>query len=44
MLFALFLMWEATKAKGESDHDRKFFVQGLLALLILVYGAMLFTS
>jgi hypothetical protein len=44
MLFALLLIWEATKAKGENEHDRKFFVQGLLALLILIYGAMLFTG
>lgn len=44
MLFALLLMWEATKGRGEKEHDRKFFLQGLLALLILVYGAVLFTS
>lgn len=44
MLFALLMIWEATKARGEGEHDRKFFVQGLLALLILMYGAMLFVG
>ena len=44
MLLALFLIWEATKASGEKERDRKFFFSGLIALLLLAYGAMVFVN
>ncbi len=41
MLTSILLMWEATKANSV-DQDRKFFVTGMAALVLLAYSAVLF--
>ena len=42
LLAALFLMWRATSGGGE--RDRMFFVSGLVALVLLAYGALMFVQ
>jgi hypothetical protein len=37
LLAGLYLMWDATKSAGE--RDRKFFLTGMFALVLLGYGA-----
>ena len=40
LIASLFLMWQATR--GDGEHDRMFFVSGVVALVLLAYGALMF--
>jgi hypothetical protein len=44
LLVALVLIWEATRASMEGEHDRRFFVTGMVALGLLAYSAVLFSG
>ncbi len=42
LLISFYLMWEATKSSH--GNDRRFFLTGLVALGMLIYGAALFAQ